>query len=119
MGYLSGLSVGYNLLDWEANHGSCRTHAPVLRTRIPSDGPGENPEEVAETTADGDRTRKIPLYALAGIREVWLVNLAFQTIEVYKAPTLTGYQDVRTDLSEEARRRILSGTARRLYGLGG
>ena len=52
--------------------------------------------EVAETTADDDRTRKIPLYARAGIREVWLVNLTAQTIEVYRAPTLTGYQDVRT-----------------------
>jgi len=51
--------------------------------------------EVAETTADDDRARKIPLYARAGIQEVWLVHLPAQTIEVYRAPTPSGYQDVR------------------------
>ena len=51
--------------------------------------------EVAETTADDDRTRKIPLYGRAKIKEVWLINLSAQTIEVYRTPTLSGYQDVR------------------------
>ena len=51
--------------------------------------------EVAETTADDDRARKIPLYARAGIQEVWLVHLPAQAIEVYRAPTSSGYQDVR------------------------
>ena len=52
--------------------------------------------EVADTTVDHDRTRKIPLCAGAGVREAWLVNLPAQTIEVYRAPTGEGYQDVRT-----------------------
>ncbi len=52
--------------------------------------------EVADTTVDHDRARKIPLYARAGVREAWLVNLPAQTIEVYRAPTREGYRDVRT-----------------------
>lgn len=52
--------------------------------------------EVAETSIDEDRARKIPLYAQAGIRETWLVNLPTQTIETYAAPTPDGYQAVRT-----------------------
>jgi len=70
------------------------------RTRYGNAHPG--PEdiflviEVADTTADRDRARKIPQYARAGIREAWLVNFPAQTIEVYRAPTREGYQDVRT-----------------------
>lgn len=51
--------------------------------------------EVAESSVDDDRSRKIPLYARAGIREVWLVNLPAETIEVYRAPTPDGYQDIQ------------------------
>lgn len=36
--------------------------------------------EVAETTADADRVIKLPLYARAGIAEVWLVGLAADDI---------------------------------------
>ncbi|MFQ5628919.1 MAG: Uma2 family endonuclease [bacterium] len=42
--------------------------------------------EVAETSAYSDREVKIPLYANAGIREVWLEALIEQYIEVYKNP---------------------------------
>ena len=52
--------------------------------------------EVAETSVEDDRARKIPLYARAGIQEAWLVNLPAQTIEVHRGPTPEGYQDVRT-----------------------
>ncbi len=51
--------------------------------------------EVAETSADADRDVKVPLYGRAGIREVWLVDLAGQRIEVYRAPSPAGYRDVR------------------------
>ncbi len=47
--------------------------------------------EVADTTLDFDRTKKLPAYGHAGIVETWLVNLAEQTIEVYREPHLTGY----------------------------
>lgn len=42
--------------------------------------------EVAETSVYSDREVKIPLYAKAGIREVWLVALVEQYIEVYTNP---------------------------------
>lgn len=51
--------------------------------------------EVAETTADTDRQVKVPLYARAGVPEVWLVDLGGDCIEVYQEPTPEGYGEVR------------------------
>jgi Uma2 family endonuclease len=51
--------------------------------------------EVSDTSLDYDRTVKIPLYATAGIPEVWIVELAAKCIEVYRQPGADGYQDVR------------------------
>jgi Uma2 family endonuclease len=48
--------------------------------------------EVADTTLDLDREKKLPAYARAGIVECWLVNLEEQTIEVYREPHPAGYQ---------------------------
>ncbi len=42
--------------------------------------------EVADTSIALDRTAKLPLYARAGIREVWIVNLPAQSVEVYSEP---------------------------------
>lgn len=39
--------------------------------------------EVSDTTLDYDRNRKIPLYAQAGIPEVWIVNLQNGTVELH------------------------------------
>jgi hypothetical protein len=58
--------------------------------------------EVADTTAEADRTVKIPLYARAGIREAWLVDLAAGRVEVYRDPTPEGYREVRTAAPGEA-----------------
>jgi len=52
--------------------------------------------EVAETSLDYDRTVKVPLYARAGIPEVWVINLAAETVEVYTEPGTPAYQSVRT-----------------------
>ncbi len=52
--------------------------------------------EVADTTREHDCTRKIPLYARAGIREAWLVDLSAQAIEVYRMPEPDGYGNVRS-----------------------
>ncbi|MDE2058820.1 MAG: Uma2 family endonuclease [candidate division NC10 bacterium] len=52
--------------------------------------------EVAETSAEFDREVKVPLYAQAGIPEVWLVTLAQRTIAIYRDPTGAGYQEVRS-----------------------
>lgn len=51
--------------------------------------------EVAETSVGIDRKLKIPLYAKAGISEVWLVDLDEERIEVYLNPSSKGYGDVQ------------------------
>ncbi len=51
--------------------------------------------EVADTSLPRDRRVKIPLYARTGIREVWLVDLTSDRIEVYCDPTRSGYGQVR------------------------
>jgi len=52
--------------------------------------------EVADTSADYDRGVKAPLYAGAGIREFWLVDLQGQRIEVYRDASPEGYRQMRT-----------------------
>ena len=47
--------------------------------------------EVSETTIDLDRSDKLPLYARAGIPEVWIVNLPDECVEVYTEPAGEGY----------------------------
>ena len=51
--------------------------------------------EVAETSVEVDRDVKVPLYAGAGILEVWLVDIAGECIEIFQKPTPQGYQEVR------------------------
>jgi Uma2 family endonuclease len=51
--------------------------------------------EVADSSLLTDRTRKIPLYARAGIVEVWLVDLVARAIEVHRAPGTAGYASVQ------------------------
>lgn len=48
--------------------------------------------EVADTSAGYDRSVKVPLYARAGIREMWLVDLERERIEVRSEPTAQGYR---------------------------
>lgn len=52
--------------------------------------------EVMDTSTEYDRRVKVPLYARAGIREVWLVDLTTDTVEVLRHPAGDRYQDVRT-----------------------
>ena len=47
--------------------------------------------EISDTTLTTDREDKLPAYGRAGVREVWIVNLAELTIEVYREPHFTGY----------------------------
>lgn len=42
--------------------------------------------EVSDTTLAYDRNRKLPLYAAAGIREVWIVDLAGARVLVFREP---------------------------------
>jgi Uma2 family endonuclease len=47
--------------------------------------------EVAETSLAYDRDVKIPLYAQAGIAEVWVVDLSGKSVMVYRQPMSEGY----------------------------
>jgi Uma2 family endonuclease len=47
--------------------------------------------EVADSTLGEDRRRKLPLYARAGVAEVWLLDLQARRLEVYRAPGPAGY----------------------------
>ena len=51
--------------------------------------------EVADTTLEYDRQIKLPLYARAGIREVWIISLLDEQVEVHAQPADGAYQDVR------------------------
>src|SRR5439155_17942404 len=47
--------------------------------------------EVADSSVVYDRTVKTPLYARAGIREFWLVDLERQQVEVSREPAAGSY----------------------------
>jgi Uma2 family endonuclease len=52
--------------------------------------------EVAETSLEYDRDEKIPRYARARIPEVWLIDVARETITQYTQPDGTGYRGEQT-----------------------
>ncbi|NBB68980.1 MAG: Uma2 family endonuclease [Alphaproteobacteria bacterium] len=47
--------------------------------------------EVAKSSLDYDRTVKAPLYARAGVAELWIVDLVNRRIEVHREPGAHGY----------------------------
>jgi Uma2 family endonuclease len=51
--------------------------------------------EVADTSVEYDRGIKIPLYSRAGIREYWIVDLAGESVEVYRDPSPDRYRLIR------------------------
>ena len=57
--------------------------------------------EVADTSADYDHEVKVPLYAQAGIPELWLVDLQEDRIEVYARPQGDAYQQ-RVEFAADA-----------------
>jgi len=50
--------------------------------------------EVSTTTLHFDRTVKVPLYATAGIPEVWIIDTTASLIEQYLLPQNGAYQNV-------------------------
>jgi Uma2 family endonuclease len=50
--------------------------------------------EVADSSLDFDRTVKLELYARAGIREVWIVDLTTDVVLVHRSPAEGGYGSV-------------------------
>jgi len=76
--------------------------------RRPWDGyPGAHPGpndihlliEVADSSLEFDRGAKLELYAHAGIREFWIVDLTTNTVIVHRSPRHGGYDDVTTAAS--------------------
>ena len=67
---------------------------------IPDDYAEEHPTpvdallvvEVSDTTLRKDRGQKVRIYALAGCREYWIINLRKRTLEVYRDPIGGGYE---------------------------
>ena len=51
--------------------------------------------EVSDTTVGYDRNEKLPLYARAGIPEVWIVNRPARRVEGYSEPSGDEYATVR------------------------
>jgi Uma2 family endonuclease len=50
--------------------------------------------EVSDSTLRSDRAVKVPYYAHYGIQEVWLVNLPEDTVDVYRNPEGSSYQEI-------------------------
>lgn len=51
--------------------------------------------EVADSSLRYDRTRKMRLYAAAGIPDYWVVGVPREWVEIYRTPEGDGYRDVR------------------------
>jgi Uma2 family endonuclease len=47
--------------------------------------------EVSDTSYRFDRHVKLPLYARAGVSDVWIVDLTHDVIEVFRQPSPSGY----------------------------
>ncbi len=50
--------------------------------------------EVADSTLTTDRRRKVPLYAAAGVHEVWIVNIQKKVVEFFVDPAGGKYNRV-------------------------
>ena len=50
--------------------------------------------EVADSSIDYDRNEKAPLYASAGIPEMWLFDVNQKIIEAYSQPSRSGYKQI-------------------------
>ena len=65
--------------------------------------------EISDTSLDYDRRIKVPLYAKAGIPEVWLVDLEQGAVHVYRNATPEGFASVQIRQGND---RIVSGVMR-------
>jgi Uma2 family endonuclease len=52
--------------------------------------------EVAESSLRYDLGVKVPLYAAAGVPEVWVIDVARGVVQVHRGPTPHGYDQVST-----------------------
>ncbi len=66
---------------------------PLARYAKTIPGPGDAllVVEVADTSQHRDRVIKLPRYAAAGVREVWIVDLGAGVVDVHREPSPDGY----------------------------
>jgi Uma2 family endonuclease len=79
-----------------------RLPAEQYAERLPEAGDVLLLIEIADTSLDYDRDKKLPLYARAGIPEVWLVNLREHQLEAYRQPKNGRYSELKTYAEGEA-----------------
>ena len=58
--------------------------------------------EVSDSTLRYDRSTKLPLYAEAGIPEVWIVDVNKRQLEVYRQPDEDRYRSMETLTREDS-----------------
>jgi len=51
--------------------------------------------EVSVTTVEYDRNEKSVLYSQAGILELWIVDVNAELVEVYRNPSVNGYESIQ------------------------
>ncbi len=59
--------------------------------------------EIADTSLAHDRSVKAPLYARAGVRELWIIDLAGAAIEIHRDPSASGYRSIKRLLANDSR----------------
>jgi len=79
----------------------------VVIARHPTPGETFLVVEVADASLSYDQQSKIPVYAVAGIKEVWIVDLIRNRIHTYRDPVPAN----RTTVSERSRIRQSAGSA--------
>ncbi len=74
-----------------------RPRADFYRTGVPP-GPADVVLliEVADSSLRYDRGVKLPIYARAGIAEVWLIDLKRRVLDAYRRPGTDGYGEMST-----------------------
>ncbi|HEY9084843.1 MAG TPA: Uma2 family endonuclease [Candidatus Tyrphobacter sp.] len=60
------------------------------------------PVEISDSSLELDRKIKLPLYAAAGIAEVWIVDLTSNAIEIYTEPYEGRYARAHTARGDDA-----------------
>jgi len=82
------------------DHNEPQSDVTLLRTRSDSYREPQLPSaddvllviEVADTSLRCDREVKLPVYALHGIQETWIVDVAARAVEVHRVPRDGAYR---------------------------
>jgi len=93
------LGAGYNP---QPDVALVRGPESTFRTRFPSAAEVLLIVEVSDSSLEHDQGIKLPIYAAAGVRELWLVNLVEQRVEIYLDPANGIYRECRIHRSGEA-----------------